>query len=105
MLEKLEDTNKININEFDLFKLFDNVVKKANKLSFSNSRDACFSSATASFHPDCNYGLNADEFIFFDEIHPTAKVHKMFGDAFYKALSDDGDDEKDENEDNDEDKD
>ena len=85
-VEQIEETNNIHITEFNLFKLFNQVVANASNLGFTNNSDACFSSATYTFHPDCNYGVNADQFVFFDEIHPTAKVHAMFGEAFYKAL-------------------
>jgi len=49
------------------------------------------------FHPYCNYGLNADQFIFFDEIHPTKRVHTMFGEAFIKAISNDKEKDNDKN--------
>jgi len=86
MVEQLEEDNELIISEFDLEKLFAKVLKKAGKLGFTNKTDACFSSITFTFHPDCNYGLNIDQFVFFDEIHPTARVHAMFGEAFYKEL-------------------
>jgi len=86
MIERLEENHKINISEFKLDKLFSKVLDNSNKLGFTNKKDACFSSVTYTFHPDCNYGLNIDQFVFFDEIHPTARVHSMFGKAFYKNL-------------------
>ncbi len=89
--EQLEDDSHINISEFDLFKFFNKLIKRADKFGFSNTTDACFSSVTFSFHPDCNLGLNFDQFIFFDEIHPTARVHSLVGEAFYKALETDDD--------------
>ena len=93
-LEEIKEQSEVNITEFNLFKFFNKVIKKASKLGFTNSTDACFSSILQDFHPDCNYGLNADEFIFFDEIHPTARVHAMAGEAFYKALNSDESDEE-----------
>ncbi len=99
IVEKLEDIDGINIIEFDLYKVFSRVVNKASKFGFSNNTDACFSTLAEAFHVDCNYGFNADQFIFFDEIHPTTRVHAMFGEAFFKALSDD--EHEDEHEEND----
>ncbi|MDH5396190.1 MAG: SGNH/GDSL hydrolase family protein, partial [Gammaproteobacteria bacterium] len=87
MLENFEAQKNIKLMTSDLYKLFNKIMKKAGKLGFTNSNDACFSRITFTFHPDCNYGLNADKFIFFDEIHPTARVHKIFGDAFYDDLT------------------
>lgn len=94
-----ENQSKINITEFDLFKLFGKIVRKANKFGFINNTEACFRSRIPDFHPDCNFGLNADQFVFFDEIHPTKRVHAMFGNAFYDAISNDDDDDNDKKED------
>ncbi len=98
MVEIFEKNENISITEFNLFKMFNKVVRKASKLGFTNYTDACFSSITFTFHPDCNYGFNVDQFVFFDEIHPTARVHAMFGEAFYKALNDDNDNDDEEEE-------
>jgi len=87
-VESLEEHNDIEIAEFDLFRLFNRLVKNADKHGFTNTTDACFSSVTFSFHPDCNFGLNFDQFIFFDEIHPTARVHAMVGEAMAEAMLD-----------------
>ena len=86
LVERLKEQDNIQIQEFDLFSLFDKVVEQISTLGFINNTDACFSTITESFHPDCEYGLNVDKFIFFDEIHPTSRVHTMFGEAFYKKL-------------------
>lgn len=96
MLESLEEDKEINLIEFDLYKLFTKVVTKSAKFGFTNNTDACFASSIPipAFHPDCQYGANADQFIFFDEIHPTTRVHAMFGKAFYKALDDNEGEEK-----------
>ena len=89
---KLKEDNNISISEFDLFKFFNKLLTKAEKYGFSNSTEACFSTLIYQediFHPDCNYGMNFDQFIFFDEIHPTTRVHELVGEAFYKKLEDD----------------
>jgi outer membrane lipase/esterase len=83
------DENELNIVEFDLFKFFNKLLKKADKLGFTNATDPCFSPQTVSFHPDCNSGANFDQFIFFDEIHPTARAHALVGEALFEALQDD----------------
>jgi len=86
IIEQLKDESDINITEFKLNKLFTKLLKKATKLGFSNSSDACFSTVTYTFHLDCNFGANFDQFFFFDEVHPTARVHKLVGEAMYKKL-------------------
>lgn len=86
MIKQIKHEEDISITEFKLNKLFTKLLKKATKLGFSNSSDACFSTVTYTFHPDCDFGANFDQFFFFDEVHPTARVHKLVGEAMYKKL-------------------
>jgi len=88
MISPMRQNRELQITEFDLFGFFNRLVKKAHRLGFTNTTDACFSSETFTFHPDCNFGQNFDQFVFFDEIHPTARVHAIVGEAFYRALQD-----------------
>jgi len=83
----LENMRGLHIIEFDLFSFFNNLVENASDYDFSNTTDACYSSVNATFHPDCDSGSNFDQFIFFDEIHPTARVHALVGDALYETLN------------------
>lgn len=88
--EQLEDENRINISEFDLFKFFNKLVKKAERYNFINTTDACFDPVSypdTFFHPDCAGGANANQFVFFDSIHPTARVHELAGEAFFETLN------------------
>lgn len=85
----LEEEADIEAERFDLFKLFGRIITKSDKLGFSNSTDPCFSSALMTFTPGCNFGLNFNQYVFFDEIHPTARVHAMVGEAMYRKVSDD----------------
>lgn len=86
MAVAFEETSNVEISEFDLFKFFTKVIQKPDDYGFINSTDACFSTITLSFHPDCFYGQNANQFVFFDEIHPTTTAHTLFGNAFYEKL-------------------
>ncbi len=85
----LRYTSSINIIEFSLFDFFNDLVEQADQYGFSNTTDACFNSAESTFHPDCNFGSNFDQFIFFDEIHPTTRVHALVGDALYDEILND----------------
>ena len=85
-IKQVKHEENISITEFKLNKLFTKLLKKSTKLGFSNSSDACFSTVTYTFHTDCNFGANFDQFFFFDEVHPTARVHKLVGEAMYKKL-------------------
>ncbi|HHI94238.1 MAG TPA: hypothetical protein ENK04_12110 [Gammaproteobacteria bacterium] len=82
----LRYTRYVHITEFDLFSFFNDLVENAADYGFNNTTDACFSSSNLTFHPDCDSGANFDQFIFFDEIHPTARVHALIGEALYESL-------------------
>jgi phospholipase/lecithinase/hemolysin len=85
-LQDLKHDSDLQITEFDLFKFFNKLAKQADRYGITNTTDACFNPATFSFHIDCNFGLSFDQFFFFDEIHPTARVHGILGEALYAAL-------------------
>ena len=87
MARQLEHQQAVQITEFDLFSYFNKLVRQGDRYGFTNVTEACFSSDSLSFHPDCDSGLNFDQFIFFDEIHPTARVHALVGEALFATLS------------------
>ncbi len=87
MTRFLKYTSRAKITRFDLFSFFNELVEKADYYGFSNTTDACFNSADSTFHPDCDFGSNFDGFVFFDEIHPTARVHELVGEALYETLN------------------
>ena len=57
------------------------VIDNASAYAIDHVTDGCFLLLNfgLQFHPDCDNGVNVDAFAFFDGIHPTAKVHKIFG--------------------------
>ena len=85
-VESFEENRSIKVFDFDLYKSFNKIIKKSARYGFTNNNEACFSTATLSFNVGCNYGANFNQYVFFDEIHPTAKVHSMIGKAFYSTL-------------------
>lgn len=87
MTRYLKYTSRAKITRFDLFNFFNELVENADYYGFSNTTDACFNSADSTFHPDCNSGSNFDTFIFFDEIHPTTRVHELVGEALYETIN------------------
>jgi len=90
-----DDSNDFEVVQFNLLKFFNKVIKHASRSGFTNTTEACFSSITNTFSPGCNFGQNFDQYIFFDEIHPTARVHAIIGNAFFQALDLDDEDEDD----------
>lgn len=71
------------MQEVDVFTTSRLLAQQAAQFGITNTTDACFSSQTSTFHPDCAGGTGFDRFYFFDEIHPTAKIHRLIGEGIY----------------------
>ena len=82
---------EVEIEQFNLFKFFGKLIKHAGKYGFDNAADACFSSITFVVNPACNF----ENFVFFDEIHPTAHAHAIVGNRMSRVVIED-DEEQDE---------
>ena len=74
------------VQEVDVYAASRRVAQQAARLGLSNITDGCFNSRDFSFHPDCPQGSGFDRFYFFDEIHPTAKVHRLIGEGIHRGL-------------------
>ena len=72
----------INIIPFDLASLFQEVVTQPDEFGFTNVTDFCFT--------ELGVCSNPDEYLFWDDIHPTAAAHALWGDYAYAALQDAG---------------
>ena len=68
--------------QFDLFEHFNAIVGQPGLHGFSNYQDPCFDFDSYSFHPQCDF----ERFVFFDSIHPTARVHELLGLAMHETL-------------------
>jgi phospholipase/lecithinase/hemolysin len=87
-VRNLERDFDLEILEFDTSRFLRNLIKKGEQLGFTNTEDACFFSSLGAFNPECLFGLNFDQFVFFDEIHPTARVHALAGEAMLEVVLD-----------------
>lgn len=103
-LSAIEEQYDIELEMFDLAQALTDVVNNATALGFTNTTEACFFSSQAQFNTSCNFGANFDQFIYFDEIHPTARVHKIISAQMVEAMRElvDDDDDDDEEEEADE---
>lgn len=81
----IEQDLDIDIVLFDLAGYLDRVLDNNLALEFGNDTDACYSTVTG-FHPECDNGQNFDGFVFFDEVHPTARVHERAARAMYSVV-------------------
>ncbi len=89
-LHRLPETD---IVAFDLFAFLSALLANAEQYGFTNTTDPCFSSETYTFYPGCEDGARFPEYAFFDEIHPTSRVHGFIGMAMGEALAARGDHE------------
>jgi len=81
-LKVIKKHNKIKMVRFDLFEAFKNLLNDAEDAGFTNTTEACFSVITFSFNPGCDFGANIPNYLFLDEVHPSARAHKIIGDLF-----------------------
>ncbi len=79
-----------NLIEFDMADLFGDVLRDASTLGYTNSDEACFFSSAQAPNPACLSSptgpLLFDDFVFFDEMHPTAVTHERLARGLF-ALS------------------
>lgn len=78
----LESTYAVDIRYYNAFAPLSAILQAPSQHGFDNTRDACFSASPYQFHPDCDFNT----FVFFDAIHPTAKVHRIWGLGMAEAL-------------------
>lgn len=88
VLKEIEHSNKnkIELLRFNLYEVFKNLLNDAQEAGFTNTTEACFSSLTLKFNPGCEFGANFPNYIFFDEFHPTARVHKIIGELISEEV-------------------
>jgi len=86
-----------NIKLFDLYSFNNNTVANASSLGITNTTDPCYisyggvtDSAPLMINPACgpidlatNQAANIGQFLYWDKIHPTVRVHAAFGQALY----------------------
>ena len=77
------------LTDFDLYDFNANILANAASLGFTNTTDRCFTNTpgsaatTSGCGPD---GANIDSFLYWDDIHPTARVQAMWAQGFLAAV-------------------
>lgn len=91
LLARLFDLNNsttADVYFLDVFSLFDGLIADPASEGFTNTTDECRSVTTFLFIPisenECN---NADQFVFWDEIHPTTAAHRILGLRAFDLIS------------------
>jgi outer membrane lipase/esterase len=77
------------LQEFDLFGFNANILANAAALGFTNTTDPCFTNTpgSAAATSECGpNGKNIDSFLYWDDIHPTARVQAMWAQGFRAAV-------------------
>jgi phospholipase/lecithinase/hemolysin len=79
-LGHVEHVNNMDILDFDLFGYLSDQISNASSLGYTNTTEACIwiFSQGGTVNPACNYPT-AENFLFWDEIHPTTKAHQGAG--------------------------
>lgn len=84
-VHNIEHDLDIDIVLFDLAGYLNIVLDNHLALEFANNTEACFSTVTG-FHPECDGEKSFDDFVLFDDIHPTARVHERASRAMYSVV-------------------
>lgn len=88
-LVRVERQTGIDIIEYDLFDYLTDQIDNASDYGYSNTDDACIYifSQGGTVNPECTDFPAASSFLFWDEIHPTAKAHQGAGIEILEVLS------------------
>ncbi|ACC83622.1 SGNH/GDSL hydrolase family protein [Nostoc punctiforme] len=79
----------INIIELNVNSLFDRIVAAPEEFDFTNVTNSCISkdlSVVPIDVPTQQVFCNPEEFLFWDEVHPTTTAHKLIGELAFSAL-------------------
>ncbi len=81
LLTGLDAALPADIIQFDTFALFNDIVSNPAASGFSNATDGCLLTQACS---------NPDDYIFWDDFHPTAAAHARIAGAFAQAVPEPG---------------
>jgi len=77
------------LQDFDLYGYNAGLLAKAGELGFTDTTDRCYTNTpgSAATSPECGPNAeNIDSFIYWDDIHPTARVHALWAAGFESAV-------------------
>ncbi|MDJ0706461.1 MAG: SGNH/GDSL hydrolase family protein [Leptolyngbyaceae cyanobacterium MO_188.B28] len=81
--KKLPD---INLVSFDFNAVFENAVSNPADFGLTNVTTPCLTNFSFPFDADFNICSNPDEFLFWDDFHPTTSSHRFVADAALETL-------------------
>lgn len=71
----------VNIDVFDVNTVFNEVYKDPQRYGFKNTTEPFVDSPY--YHPEKDGAMSAHDYMFWDAIHPTARMHALLADAFF----------------------
>ncbi|SJM90202.1 SGNH/GDSL hydrolase family protein [Crenothrix polyspora] len=82
---QIDKKKGVKIVLFDLLSFFKGLGNNGKAYNFNDTQQACYSSAGFKYYPACN-NAKMNSFLFFDEIHPTQRVHERLGRALFSVV-------------------
>ncbi|KAM3100973.1 SGNH/GDSL hydrolase family protein [Phormidesmis sp. 146-12] len=73
----------LNLISLDVFSLVNQAINNPASLGYTNVTDPCLNAQPPLFSGDCG---TPDQYLFWDNLHPTAKGHQQIGDLAYSVL-------------------
>jgi len=85
-LSALARSSAVGITQLDLFVELETLLTTAPAFGFTHTETGCFDLDGFDFHLDCNFGTRFDRFVFFDNLHPTAKTNRIISQRLLPVL-------------------
>ena len=86
MVNRLNNKENNQIVVFDLFQYSKHFKRYASSYQIDNIKDACLLAQEQRFSDGCEMGKKLDNYFYFDEIHPSAKVHERLGFGLFSTF-------------------
>lgn len=84
-LETFSQQTSTNIKLFDLYETLEQILDNAGNFGFNYTEEGCF--VDLEFHPGCLLGIAFDQFVFFDNLHPTNATNQIVAQAMIEKLN------------------
>jgi len=82
-VSRIERDTGLDLVLFDLERVVDDIIENAAARRFTNTEDGCLNTSILEFEAGCANGANFDRYVFFDQIHPSARTHDIVGRLLY----------------------